>query len=1104
MSHPHGAFPDPRLILTQMEIPGHPGLFVLGSYERNVSILAQQIRAINLVLSLESEGRLRVKKRETLRDRDANHGQSPADPGTDRTDPGRSHEAAGAAEGQPNAEIIGGPASPAADAERREKPAEPGGDRPHSRRSHEATGRAEDHASVAIIGNGVAGKTAAAMFIRCHCRATIIGPSDSSRRNPAHASRRFIHPFISDFPFASGPNADHGDAGLPVLNWSKGPAADVYESLNNEWDLLVCAEEQKAEEHQHLTCIDTTATTILPAACGGYLIELSGGSVLTADLVVMAVGLGTLPPDANYWDPGTNSTQERANKTSSWLLSGMGDSNITEFITLVFKRPDDCSAYAALIERLVALFHPPAKEDEAVKRNTGALLQECRDIENDCQYLRGDEASKELEGRYDKMLSKQPELRRLVEDLGHTIKKSLPHIVLNSKSPTVFSRDTFPLNRLALAITLACLKKKGSFGEGKVVSYHAGTAMAGGESRPGAEPSEPHSGRVVRIGSRWYTCHHFNARRLPPSPLKSIHLMGRQLDDYCREELKPRNGLDQTRHRMWPYHGNLKRIVEFGEAKIDARKSSSSGGEAGGLAPLRQWLAFTDEAGKKLVLEMCYVPTFPGRDETRAFPGYWISRYPITEKQFQVDATLQKEDVPNELPRTNVSWTEALDFCQRFGLSLPTEVQWRAAWQWPREKEGPRTFPWGDFGKKWRLFKTAPESPMVVSNIHDEAVYKSYGGRFAICPVGSYEDADGPWGTSQQFGNVLEWCLGEGRPLCDYFGVDSHRGGRPSPRLRPLGGVSSLDKEVEESLDRWPEFTWAHDETKRPDVGFRVVWMSSGPTDIRAMEDTFKEKVQEVISKTGGELRAYKKLIESRKQEMVNSFKSCGVWAFGNLRNSCHNGGSLRKAVLVLGIANQSQRFGQRIEQALAYDAYGFDWLIAGLVGRGLTLEVKFDAEVWGSNTSDVGFPADTMCVCVGGGRTNQATERVLSHFEDKKTRPAVTFLRANGNVLFDGKDHSYQPHLGALSIVSAGANAGPIVISAGVGREGTAAANAALAHLLALPHPGNGPRVQVNCPGGFDSFSGVVVRAVVPTPGRMPGEVEIYGSIEVLPESCR
>jgi len=106
--------------------------------------------------------------------------------------------------------------------------------------------------------------------------------------------------------------------------------------------------------------------------------------------------------------------------------------------------------------------------------------------------------------------------------------------------------------------------------------------------------------------------------------------------------------------------------------------------------------------------------------------------------------------------------------------------------------------------------------------------------------------------------------------------------------------------------------------------------------------------------------------------------------------------------------------------------------------------------------------------------------------------------------VLFDGKDLSYQPHLGALSIVSAGDNAGPIVISAGVGREGTAAANAALAHLLDLNSPGGVARVQVVCRGGFDSSHGVVVRAVVPMEALMPKSVEIYESIEAMPRDYR
>jgi tetratricopeptide (TPR) repeat protein len=50
-------------ILQQMEVPGEPGVFVLGCFERRVTLYSQQVRALNLIHALFTENRLQAGSR---------------------------------------------------------------------------------------------------------------------------------------------------------------------------------------------------------------------------------------------------------------------------------------------------------------------------------------------------------------------------------------------------------------------------------------------------------------------------------------------------------------------------------------------------------------------------------------------------------------------------------------------------------------------------------------------------------------------------------------------------------------------------------------------------------------------------------------------------------------------------------------------------------------------------------------------------------------------------------------------------------------------------------------------------------------------------------
>ena len=148
-----------------------------------------------------------------------------------------------------------------------------------------------------------------------------------------------------------------------------------------------------------------------------------------------------------------------------------------------------------------------------------------------------------------------------------------------------------------------------------------------------------------------------------------------------------------------------------------------------------------------------------------------VSKYPITNPQYQafLDAPdgyfdprwwqfsassrhwymanriPKKTSFPGpELPRTNVSWYDAMAFCRwmsfKIGrnITLPTERQWQRAAQ----GDDYRNYPWGDVfaGRYCNAGEAGPGQPT---------------------PVTWYEDGVSPFDVMDMAGNVYEWCLDE-------------------------------------------------------------------------------------------------------------------------------------------------------------------------------------------------------------------------------------------------------------------------------------------------------------------------------------------------------
>jgi formylglycine-generating enzyme required for sulfatase activity len=157
-------------------------------------------------------------------------------------------------------------------------------------------------------------------------------------------------------------------------------------------------------------------------------------------------------------------------------------------------------------------------------------------------------------------------------------------------------------------------------------------------------------------------------------------------------------------------------------------------------------LPMSDEAAKKLPHDN---PEYPGAEYE--LPTYSISRYPITIAQFRAfledtgqDKRLQKApfSLPGNYPMTDVTWYEAVEFCNwlssklRYPVRLPTEAEWQKA---AAGAESLR-YPYGN------------EFDPQKGNSRESGIG-------SLTPVGIFPEGASPYGVLDMSGNIWEWTL---------------------------------------------------------------------------------------------------------------------------------------------------------------------------------------------------------------------------------------------------------------------------------------------------------------------------------------------------------
>lgn len=235
--------------------------------------------------------------------------------------------------------------------------------------------------------------------------------------------------------------------------------------------------------------------------------------------------------------------------------------------------------------------------------------------------------------------------------------------------------------------------------------------------------------------------------------------------------------------------------------------------------PLKQWLhqqereepliferrrgqgqQFTEDLGNRVTLEMAQVPggsfqmgspeeeldryDYESPQHLVTVPSFFIGKYPITQAQWQAIATLPQVNRPlepdpshfkgNGCPVENVSWLDAVEFCDRLSrhtgrpYRLPNEAEWEYACR------GGTTTP----------FHFGETITTDLANYNGNYTY----GQGSTTEVGSFPANS--FGLYDMHGNVWEWCLDhwhrhyEGAPTDGSAWIDQNAGSNAARVLR--------------------------------------------------------------------------------------------------------------------------------------------------------------------------------------------------------------------------------------------------------------------------------------------------------------------------------
>ena len=155
--------------------------------------------------------------------------------------------------------------------------------------------------------------------------------------------------------------------------------------------------------------------------------------------------------------------------------------------------------------------------------------------------------------------------------------------------------------------------------------------------------------------------------------------------------------------------------------------------------------------------------------------GYFIGKLEVTWQQYDAFCEASARTKPSRSvdarliggiefvaqdthPVFNVSWDDAVAYCEWAGLRLPSEAEWEYAARGPQS----RTWPWGEDPPARALLNLADLSADWDYSAESKLQFRQWKAKFRdgyayTAPVGSFPAGASPFGCLDLAGNVHEW-----------------------------------------------------------------------------------------------------------------------------------------------------------------------------------------------------------------------------------------------------------------------------------------------------------------------------------------------------------